>query len=86
MITTINEFKTNHMFDCVPPNMVTYNYELSIIFEGFQPSILKGKMLSQNQNVTEQQLLEHIKYRIDNQLKSVVSYELIKYEKINTII
>lgn len=83
MITSINEFKTNHMYDCVPPNMITYNYELSILLEGYEPSILKSKLLTPNKNITEEQILEHIKTRLSNEFKNIVRYELIKYEKIN---
>lgn len=83
MITTINEFKTNNMYDCVPPNLTVYNYELSILLEGYEPSILKGKFLTPFNNINEQQILEHIKTRLDNEFKNIVRYELIKYEKIN---
>ena len=58
---------------------ITYSFELSIIFEGFEPTILEGKLL-----FNEDPKKEEMESRIKNRLKvfhNISSYQILSFEK-----
>lgn len=59
---------------------ITYLIDLNVLFEGFEYTILKFKLLFHDEKIT----VDLIKNRIDERLKvftNIVSYDIIKSEE-----
>lgn len=66
-------------FDNDNDKLITYSFELSIIFDGFEPTILEGKLL-----FSEDPKKGEMESRIKNRLKvfhNISSYQILSFEK-----
>ena len=70
--------KVNENFD--PWTAVTYDIKIRILFEGFEYSILKFKLIFSNDEEAEQKSEQSIKDRL-KVFTNIVSYDIVKIEK-----
>lgn len=67
-------------FDPLESN--TYTFEISIVFDGFEPTILEGKLEISNEDPTQDQIESKIKDRL-KVFNNIVSYQVLSTEKSN---
>ena len=68
----------NENFD--PWTAVTYDIKIRILFEGFEYSILKFKLIFSNDEEAEQKSEQSIEDRL-KVFTNIVSYDIVKIEK-----